>query len=151
LKWLEEENRSPREVDDLEADLNIGIAIDENEGLNVIFNKKAKDSVIVGAQVSFSELDVQAFSKLGNEKKRIFLEELTHSLLQLNVEHLVRPNGESMENVLITKVIYFDGLTKHKLFDTILLIRRGIRLVRWCYGKHLHPKPISGSPSFVML
>jgi hypothetical protein len=151
IKWLEEENLNPTEMVDPIADLNLGIAINDNEGFNIIFNKNKKDSFFVGTQIKFSKLDRHAFSTLPPERKSKFLQDLNYALLQINVEYLLHPNPENMEYVHVEKHIFFDSISKQKLFDAILLIRRAIELTKWCYQKHLTPGRNSNLPSFSFL
>jgi hypothetical protein len=49
LNWLDEEGRSPTKMDDSLSELNISIALIENEGINVVFRKDKRDSVYITA------------------------------------------------------------------------------------------------------
>jgi hypothetical protein len=145
LQWLNEEDRSPTELDDPSTELNIAVPIQENGSISVIFRREKKDSVYLVARISFSPLDKQAFSKLPPDRKKSFTDELNHLLLLVNVEYSLLPNAEIMESVNLSKAIYFDALTKDRFFDTILLIRRSIEIAKWCYGKHLGHKSSTGT------
>ena len=152
LKWLDEENQSPREIGDPTTDLNIAIPIDEHNNIHVIFDKNRSDSVFVVAQVGFTPLEKHAFSALTEAKKFGFIDDLNYSMLQLNIGFVFHPTAPTMESLRITKPIYFDGLTKDKLFETNLLVTRGIHIARWCYKKHLQPKSSRNiTPDFFLL
>jgi hypothetical protein len=138
LRWLDAENRPTMKVRDPVAELNVSVAIN-SESINVIFNPDKRDSLLLGVQVSFSPLDKQAFTRLQQDKKNAFIDELVYSLIYINVEFVIIPNLDNMEAVRMSKNIYFDALTKDKLFDSILLMKRAVELVRWCYNKHLSP------------
>ena len=121
--------------------------------MNIIFNKDKNDSLMVGAQPKFTQLDIQTFSMLPHDKRSEFFQDLRYTLLKINIEYVVYPSPPSkIEFVQIMKPVYFDGLTKGKLFNTTLLVRRAIELTKWCFGKHLRPRGGSSiSPSFRLL
>jgi hypothetical protein len=140
LNWLDEEGRSPTKMDDSLSELNISIALIENEGINVVFRKDKRDSVYITAQISFSPLDTQAFSKLSHDRKKLFTDELNYTLILMNVDYVLFPDSIDLKSVRISKAIYFDALTKDKFFETILLIKRAAKIAKWCISKHLGQK-----------
>jgi len=56
------------------------------------------------------------------EIRQKLLRELKYSLLQLNIQFNFHPNEEIIESVLLSKRIYFDGLSKKIFFDDIFVI-----------------------------
>ena len=55
--------------------------------------------------------------------------DLKRSLLEINVGYKIEKDLENLESIIITKTIYFDGLTKDKFMDTRFALLRGFSLV----------------------
>jgi hypothetical protein len=65
---------------------------------------------------SFSTLDKNAFNRLPLTTQDDFVFQLKQALYQLNVSFSFM---DDITTIKIGKVIFFDGLSKHILFDTI--------------------------------
>lgn len=99
------------------------------------------DSIEFATYSSLTEEYKKAFIALkNNDEKLKILWDLERSLLEINVGHNLVPNNKNLERVDIYKKIYFDGLTKDRLMDTIFALQRGTKLVELMFrqltGKH---------------
>lgn len=102
--------------------------------------EETTDSIRFLSSAYLTPADQRAFSRLGDVKKDSFLKTVRHSLFSLDVDHNLIPDGEFLQHISVAKVIYFDGLTKDKFFDTILLLKRALGLLNLAYYEHLRYK-----------
>jgi hypothetical protein len=101
--------------------------------------KNKPNSVIFVAQVHFREQDRKAFSRLKASARKPFLHAVETTLNQFDVIYGYYPRFEVMEYVEIQKRIFFEALTKQKLFDIGELIYRATRSLFINYAKYLSP------------
>jgi hypothetical protein len=71
-------------------------------------------------------------SYLSKEGKKLFWN-LERVLNQLNIIYNIHPSIEEEERIDITKIIYFDGLTKHTFFSSLFDFQRGMQCVNIQY------------------
>jgi hypothetical protein len=102
--------------------------------------EEKKDSIRFKASAYLSPDDQRAFSRLDKGKKDSFLKAVRYSLLSTDLDHNLVPDGDILQHISVTKVIYFDGLTKDRFFDTILLLKRALGLLDLAYYEHLRYK-----------
>ena len=127
-------------------DFALKIKYSENETAYVIMRKDRKDSITVYTRSDFSPLDQKAFSNLSSGKKREFIDVISASLLNLNLHFRFHPNPEQMQSLEIKKDIFFDGLTKDRLFEVIDRVLSSMQLAHMAYFKYL-PNPYSSDSS----
>ncbi len=130
--WLEEEGLAIEYLDDEDTDVKCGI-IKDNIILNIGFLKASKDSLIVSGKVGLQlyEQDLQELAKL----KRDSLYDLETVFLQMNLDFTIDTTGSpdkeiSISEIQIQKTIFFDGLTKDRLFDIMVSIFNCMNVVR---------------------
>lgn len=82
--------------------------------------------------MGFPEIDHRMLSYLSKEGKKFFWN-LEYALSQLTVMYNIHPSIEEVERIDITKIIYFDGLTKHTFFSSLFDIKRGMHCVNIQY------------------
>jgi hypothetical protein len=130
--WLEEEGLAIEYLDDEDTDVNCAI-IKDNIILNVSFLKAAKDSLIVSGKVEIQphQEGMQESTKL----ERGSLYDLEIVFLQMNLDFTIDDtNGVgdrvSISDIQIQKTVFFDGLSKDRLFDIMVSIFNCINVVR---------------------
>jgi hypothetical protein len=130
--WLEEEGLAIEYLDDEDTDVKC-VIIKDNIILNVGFLKASKDSLIVSGKVGLQvyEQDIQELAKI----KRDSLYDLETVFLQMNLDFNVDTTGSSdkdisISDIQIQKTIFFDGLTKDRLFDVMVSIFNCMNVVR---------------------
>jgi hypothetical protein len=83
-------------------------------------------------------LDLQgqkSYASLAAKPNRIleqnkFYFDLKHALLQMNVYFIIKKNMRELQSLEIYKVVFFDGLTKDTLFNTINTVHNSIEIAR---------------------
>jgi hypothetical protein len=143
-QWIQDEGFPLLPEENPYNDFAFKIKYSENETAYVVMRKDRKDSITVYTRSDFSPLDRKAFSNLPSGKKREFIDAIAASLLNLNLHFRFHPNHEQMESLEITKDIFFDGLTKDRLFEVIDRILSGMQLAHMAYYKYL-PQPEGGT------
>jgi|SRR5215469_4693223 len=126
------------------TDFAFTIKYSENETAYVIMRKDRKDSITVYTRSDFSPLDQKEFSNLSPGKKREFIDVICASLLNLNLHFRFHPDPEQMQYLEIKKDIFFDGLTKDRLFEVIDRVLSSMQLAHMSYFKYL-PNPNGSS------
>jgi len=131
--WLEEEGLAIEYLDDEDTDVKCVVTKD-NIILNIGFLKASKDSLIVSGKVGpqLYQQDMQESTKI----KRDSLYELEIVFLQMNLDFTIdNTSGSSVEEITISdiqiqKTIFFDGLSKDRLFDIMVSIFNCMDVVR---------------------
>jgi hypothetical protein len=131
--WLEEEGLATEYLDDEDTDVNCAV-IKDNIILNIAFLKAAKDSLIISGKVGIQPYqdDVQESTKL----ERGSLYDLEIVFLQMNLDFAIDTTNSvgdedvSISDIQIQKTVFFDGLTKDRLFDIMVSIFNCINVVR---------------------
>jgi hypothetical protein len=59
-----------------------------------------------------------------------FYSELKLALLQLNVHFLIKKSTRELQSLEVSKTLFFDGLTKDALFNTINEVHNSIEIAR---------------------
>jgi hypothetical protein len=63
------------------------------------------------------------------EQNRFYFD-LELALLQMNVYFIIKKHMRKLQSLEISKVLFFDGLTKDRLFNTINSVRNSIEIAR---------------------
>ena len=131
--WLEEEGLTIEYLDDEDTDVKCVVTKD-NIILNIGFLKASKDSLIVSGKVGpqLYQQDMQESTKI----KRDSLYDLEIVFLQMNLDFTIDTSGSSsveeiaISDIQIQKTIFFDGLSKDRLFDIMVSIFNCMDVVR---------------------
>ncbi len=93
------------------------------------------DSLRISEIIIFDLLSQKSYSSLAAktngivEQNRVFFG-LELALLQMNVYFTVKKNMRELQSMETSKVVFFDGLTKDTLFNTINTVRNSIEIAR---------------------
>jgi hypothetical protein len=123
IQWLIEEGLPVSQYKDDQADINIATR-QGNVNINIGFHKDSIDSLIVIGKLHFEEQKQSMFRY--TRTKREMLYDLELSFLQMNLDFILNVNNEqqefTIEDINLQKIIYFDGLSKDKLFNVMSAI-----------------------------
>ncbi len=117
-------------MDDVDTDVKCVITKD-NIILNVGFPKVSKDSIIVSGKIGLQpyEQDIPRLTK------KDVLYDLEIVFLQMNLDFNVDTNNNidneiSISDMQIQKTVFFDGLSKDRLFDIMVSIFNCMNVLR---------------------
>jgi hypothetical protein len=148
INWLKEEGLEPREITHLRKDARYyGVVISteveredqmdkqRRKAVHILFPIERLDSLRISEIIIFDLKTQKAYSSLaaktnGILEQNIFYSELTLALLQLNVYFLIKKNTRELQSLEIFKVLFFDGLTKDTLFNTINKVHNSNEIAR---------------------
>jgi hypothetical protein len=148
INWLREEGLEPRELTHLRKDARYyGVVISteveredqmdkqRRKAFHILFPIERLDSLRISEIIIFDLKTQKAYSSLAAKTngilgQNIFYSELTLTLLQLNVYFLMKKNIRELQSLEIFKVLFFDGLTKDTLFNTINKVHNSIEIAR---------------------
>jgi len=136
--WLKEENISSRNIDDEYSDFHVVATVSQTHNIDLVIRKDRMDSVTIAQNMNLSDDDKKAFIHLTKDKKKEFIQDLKSSLLYIGVDYTIQPDKERLEFVHVSRIIYFDGLTKDRLFDILSNVLRAMEMVRLKYETHLY-------------
>jgi hypothetical protein len=148
LNWLKEEGLEPREITHLRKDARYyGVVISteveredqmdkqRRKAVHILFPIERLDSLRISEIIIFDLKTQKAYSSLapktnGILEQNIFYSELTLELLQLNVHFLIKKSTRELQSLEIFKFLFFDGLTKDTLFNTIDKVHNSNEIAR---------------------
>jgi hypothetical protein len=148
IDWLREEGLEPQEITHLRKDAcYYGVVISNEsekteqrekqrrEAFHILFPIDKLDSLSISeifildlqSQKSYASLAAKTNGIL--EQNRFYFD-LELVLLQMNVHFIIKKNMRELQSLEISKVVFFDGLTKNTLFNTINTVRNSIEIAR---------------------
>jgi hypothetical protein len=148
INWLREEGLEPRELTHLRKDARYyGVVISteveredkmekqRRKAFHILFPIERLDSLRISEIIIFDLKTQKAYSSKaaktnGILEQNMFYTELTLTLLQLNVYFLMKKNMRELQSLEIFKILFFDGLTKDTLFNTINKVHNSIEIAR---------------------
>lgn len=85
-----------------------------------IFKPKAQlDKISVYARVDFTEDNQKAFNALNPEFKNKLLLEISQGITMMNLIVKFHPNYLNLQNIHFQEMIYFDGLSKDRIMNSL--------------------------------
>jgi hypothetical protein len=129
-QWLVEEEYEIQPHTDPDTSFNYKI-IKSNIQLHVGQHNKSKDNIMIKGVIAFKE-DEQAMLRYLKTKREL-LYDLEIIFTLANIEFSVKPNVTTeeftIEDIQLTKIIYYDGLTKQTFYDALLSIFNCLKLL----------------------
>ncbi|HKG70408.1 MAG TPA: DUF2299 family protein [Nitrososphaeraceae archaeon] len=148
IDWLREEGLEPQEITHLRKDTcYYGVVISNEsekteqrekqrrEAFHILFPTDKLDSLSI-SEIFILDLQSQkSYASLADKTNGIleqnrFYFDLELVLLQMNVHFIIKKNMRELQSLEISKVVFFDGLTKNTLFNTINAVRNSIEIAR---------------------
>lgn len=148
IDWLREEGLEPQEITHLRKDAcYYGVVIlDEGEkteqvgdhrrdAFHILFPINRLDTLRISEIIIFDLKTQKSYASLAAKTNGIleqnrFYFDLELALLQMNVYFIIKKNMRELQSLEISKVLFFDGLTKDSLFNTINTVRNSIEIAR---------------------
>jgi hypothetical protein len=148
IDWLREEGLEPQEITHLRKDVcYYGVVIldgaekieqgknDRREAFHILFPINRLDTLKISEIIIFDLKTQKSYASLAAKTNGIleqnrFYFDLELALLQMNVYFVIKKNMRELQSLEISKVLFFDGLTKDRLFNTINTIHNSIEIAR---------------------
>ena len=148
VEWLREEGLEPQEITHLRKDAcYYGVVISDQaekteqtekkrrEAFHILFPIDKLDSLRISEIVIFDLKSQKSYTSLATKTNGIleqnrFYFDLELALLQMNVYFVIKKNMRELQSLEISKVVFFDGLTKETLFNAINTVRNSIEIAR---------------------
>jgi hypothetical protein len=150
INWLKEEGLEPQEITHLRKDAcYYGVVVTSNEAektaqqrekqrrqaFHILFPIDRLDSLSISEIIILDLQSQKSYASLAARPNGIleqnrFYFDLERALLQMNVNFIIKKNMRELKSIEIYKVIFFDGLTKDTLFDTINTVHNSIEIAR---------------------
>ena len=123
----------------------------KREAFHILFPVDRLDSLIISEIIILDLQSQKSYASLAAKTNGIleqnrFYFDLELALLQMNVYFIIKKNMRELQSLEISKVIFFDGLTKDTLFNTINTVRNSIKIARIKTG-HLRDSVLSSKAS----
>ncbi len=148
IGWLREEGLEPNEIKHLLKDAcYYGVVISDQtekteqrenqrqEAFHILFPVDKLDSLRISQIIIFDLKSQKSYASLAAKTNGIleqnrFYFDLELALLQINVHFIIKKNMQELQSLEISKVVFFDGLTKDTFFNTINTVRNSIEIAR---------------------
>ena len=108
---------------------------DRREAFHILFPINRLDTLRISEIIIFDLKTQKSYASLAAKTNGIleqnrFYFDLELALLQMNVYFIIKKNMRELHSLEISKVLFFDGLTKDRLFNTINSVRNSIEIAR---------------------
>jgi hypothetical protein len=115
---------------------------DRREAFHILFPINRLDTLRISEIIIFDLKTQKSYASLAAKMNGIleqnrFYFDLELALLQMNVYFIIKKNMRELQSLEISKVLFFDGLTKDRLFNTINSVRNSIEIARIKTGQLL--------------
>lgn len=125
--WFIQEGIPPIQV----QDKNTSVAFEVQSGRTIIrigFHKTSTDSIIIASGLKFTPEEQKMLSYLKTKREVVW--DLERFLIQMHLEPIFLPDKIDLKEIKIQRTIYFDALTKNKLFEVTADIYQAMRAIR---------------------
>ena len=148
IDWLREEGLEPQEITHLRKDACYYGVVISNEAekteqrekqrrnaFHILFPTDRLDSLSISEVIILDLQSQKSYASLAAKPNGIleqnrFYFDLELALLQMNVYFIIKKNIRELQSLEISKVVFFDGLTKDTLFNTINTVNNSIEIAR---------------------
>jgi hypothetical protein len=148
IAWLIEEGLEPQEITHLRKDAcYYGVVISDGaektnqhekqrrKAFHIHFPIDRLDSLSISEIIILDLQSQKSYAALADKTNGIleqnrFYFDLELALLQMNVYFVINKNMRELKSLEISKVLFFDGLTKDTLFNTINTVHNSIEISR---------------------
>jgi hypothetical protein len=148
IEWLIEEGLEPQEITHLRKDAcYYGVVISDGaektnqhekqrrKAFHIHFPIDRLDSLSISEIIILDLQSQKSYAALADKTNGIleqnrFYFELELALLQMNVYFVINKNMRELKSLEISKVLFFDGLTKDTLFNTINTVHNSTEISR---------------------
>jgi hypothetical protein len=148
IEWLIEEGLEPQEITHLRKDAcYYGVVISDGaektnqhekqrrKAFHIHFPIDRLDSLSISEIIILDLQSQKSYAALADKTNGIleqnrFYFDLELALLQMNVYFVINKNMRELKSLEISKVLFFDGLTKDTLFNTINTVHNSIEISR---------------------
>jgi hypothetical protein len=110
------------------------------KAFHIFFPIDRLDSLSISEIIIFDLQSQKSYASLAAKMNGIleqnrFYSDLELALLQMNVYFVINKNMRELQSLEISKVVFFDGLTKDTFFDTINTVHNSIEISRIKIGQ----------------
>jgi len=150
IDWLNAERFKSKEVPDQNAHFNI-VAFISDLGFNIIQARDKEDSVFIGTNLNFTPQQISLFEGMNKAKKQSYFWALRMRLL--NSPNLgtfeIKPKApKEIDSIFISsKPIFYDGLTKDRLFCVLFDVHKAVMMTIWLLEEMSGATSTSSMPS----
>jgi hypothetical protein len=148
IDWLRQEGFEPQNITHLRKDAcYYGVVITDEtketdpgekqrrEAFHILFPIDRLDSLRISEIIIFDLQSQKSYASLAAKTNGIFEQnkfyfDLELTLLQMNVYFIIKKNMRELQSLEISKVVFFDGLTKDTLFNTVNAVHNSIEIAR---------------------
>ncbi len=140
-KWLLDEGYDVKKINDPRSHFSYSFTRAGDLHFFVLQLKNKIDSIIVFLFLGFGKEGTGTFSSMSDDKREKIRENIIVDLATIGCEYAFLPK-EAPNRIRLSKIIYYDGLSKHNFFESIGLVRRGFLLVSCILRRELGISPI---------
>ena len=94
--------------------------------LNLIIKN---DNLLITTIMNFTREGVERLSKISTDSRRTFEQDLHLSLSSIEADHEFVYSNKTFVGVKVYKVIFADGLSKTKFFDTVSAVLHSVGVI----------------------
>ncbi|TAN37060.1 MAG: DUF2299 domain-containing protein [Candidatus Methanoperedens sp.] len=145
-EWLSEDGMYKDKLADDKAYFHFIVEIPQGSGriIDIIQPKNRDDLIIVGNGLMISPEHLEKLREMDETEKAEFLWDIKFGLLFRESSFQIIPEGNNPERVQFTREIYYDGLNKNKLMESLRENFRCNLFVIWKFNKQFG-EIVSGS------
>ncbi len=124
----EDDNWSFKVLDNPDLYLNLQ-AVANNRSIHITLDG-IHDRIVLITSMNFTEEQKNAFSTRPLAERKQFVSDLLIALHQLDLLAHIPKSSESKTEFILQKIVYFDGLSKDRLFNSLHTILRGMDTIQ---------------------
>jgi hypothetical protein len=109
--------------------------------------RQYEDKIGVYSGISFTEEQKRSFDVLKPDIKRSITNEIINGLSMMNLLINIHPSDKDVKEVHFQEIIYFDGLTKDRIMNSIPKVLNGFLYMLTVLDKYNITRPSTFDPS----
>jgi hypothetical protein len=128
-EWLVDEGFNIWKSTDKDSRFSFKAARDDCSPLLVLQPRNKADSLSVVCEIRFTDEGQKKLAALPDREREFMLFDLRMVLLSTECRCQFTPSIQSWKAIRISKAVFYDGLTKHRFFETVDTVARAVSMV----------------------
>ncbi len=128
-KWLDEEGFSVWKFADRGSLFSYKATREDYHPLLIFQPQNKTDSILVISDIKLAIEDQKQFLAIPEEERKFMLFDFKMALLATECHWQFIPSSESWKTIRISRIIFYDGLSKNRFFENVDAVARAASLV----------------------
>ena len=122
--WLTDEEFSIWKFGDMDSRFSYKVSRNDCLPLSILQPQSKNDSIMIVSDIRLTDEDQKKLMKIPEKERKFMLFDFRMLMLSTGCQWQFLPSQESWKTIRVSKALFYDGLSKHKFFETVDVVHR---------------------------